>query len=412
MKGRISGLLWLLFWPVAIGSLLVRANYDQQKPLNNLDQQEAPSSTAISTPLFASLERFARLVDTSYCLGTTGIRKPFECLSRCKEFPNLTLVTAWSTGIFFGDSCGFIAVDHGSEQQPSNNASHGASATEEHGAIVVAFRGTYSITNTIVDLSTMPQKYVPYPSPDNGGDEPPKKPSHECTNCTVHMGFLHSWKNARDAVLPELKTLRDKYPNYPIQLVGHSLGGSVACLAALELKVSLGWDNVMVTTYGEPRVGNDGLASFIDDVFALRGDTDPENRMYRRVTHVDDPVPLLPPTEFGFRSHGGEIFISKSSLSPTENDVYFCTGDEDPQCSAGGDTSVRSVLHRLLHFFPTTKTSISSYAETMSFPTRLKLWQILFAHRDYFWRLGLCIPGGDPTNWGQNPYQPINPGEL
>ena len=25
-------------------------------------------------------------------------------------------------------------------------------------------------------------------------------------------------------------------------------------------------------------------------------------------------------------------------------------------------------------------------------PSRYKLWQLLFAHRDYFWRLGVCLP--------------------
>jgi hypothetical protein len=38
------------------------------------------------------------------------------------------------------------------------------------------------------------------------------------------------------------------------------------------------------------------------------------------------------------------------------------------------------------------------------FPARFKLWQLLFAHRDYFWRLGLCVPGGDPADWGREKY--------
>ncbi|KLU83657.1 hypothetical protein MAPG_02710, partial [Magnaporthiopsis poae ATCC 64411] len=38
-------------------------------------------------------------------------------------------------------------------------------------------------------------------------------------------------------------------------------------------------------------------------------------------------------------------------------------------------------------------------------PTRLKLWELFFAHRDYFWRLGLCVPGGDPADWGRDRYR-------
>jgi len=32
------------------------------------------------------------------------------------------------------------------------------------------------------------------------------------------------------------------------------------------------------------------------------------------------------------------------------------------------------------------------------------MWQLFFAHRDYFWRLGLCLPGGDPFDWGRDKY--------
>lgn len=337
----------------------------EDEPQRHLDAPASP--TSISARLFSELERLARFVDISYCIGNTGVRRPFSCVSRCNEFPSLSLATIWNTGFLMSDSCGFIAVDHG-ERRAEETTGDGAVGGK---AIMVAFRGTYSITNTVVDLSTIPQKYVPYPSPDHGGGELPEKPEHECTNCTVHMGFLQSWKMARREVIPTLAALTERHPDYPIHLVGHSLGGAVACLAALELKVSLGWDNVFVTTFGEPRVGNHDLARFVDAVFGLDGDSNLEERAYRRVTHYNDPVPLLPLGEWGYASHAGEIFIEKESLSPSEEDVHTCVGDEDDSCSAGRGGF-----------------------------TRYKLWQLFFAHRDYFWRLGLCVPGGDPANWG------------
>ena len=345
---------------------LIVGGFAQQSP-PQLDLDTSPSTTAISAPFFSELERLARLVDISYCIGNTGVRKPFKCVSRCSEFPSVTLVTTWNTGMLMSDSCGFVAVDHGERRDDGDNGEEPVG----HKAILVAFRGTYSIANTIIDLGTIPQKYVPYPSPDHGGGEPPEKPEHECKNCTVHMGFLHSWKMARRKVLPELLALRKRHPDYPIHLVGHSLGGSVACLAALELRVSLGWDNVVVTTFGEPRVGNDRFARFVDDVFHLDVGSRVEEGSYRRVTHYKDPVPLLPLEEWGYRPHAGEIFIEKESLPPTEEDVRTCAGDNDASCSAGSNGF-----------------------------TRYMLWQLFSAHRDYFWRLGLCVPGGDPANWG------------
>lgn len=367
------------------------------------------TSRQISTPLFATLERLARLVDITYCVGTTGVSRPFECVSRCNEFPTLSLETTWNTGVLLSDSCGYVAVDHGS--RPFGDTDGSNFPTRDGPAIIVAFRGTYSITNTIIDLSTVPQEYVPYPSPDDGG-ETPKEPEHTCNNCTVHMGFLESWRQARQLVLPELKKLREKYPSRPIQLVGHSLGGAVACLAALELKVSLGWDNLVVTTFGEPKLGNDGLARFVDEVFQLDGTDDLEKRLYRRITHKNDPVPLLPLAEWGYKAHAGEIHITKQDLSPSESDVRMCVGDEDPQCISGADDGLKQRLKQFLGLV-SLKAVRDGLAAEASFPARFKLWQLLFAHRDYFWRLGLCVPGGDPANWNRDKYgNPGEPGDL
>ncbi|ORY66439.1 Alpha/Beta hydrolase protein [Pseudomassariella vexata] len=368
----------------------------------------------ISVPFFASVERLARLVDIAYCVGTTGLSRPFECASRCKDFPTLDLVTTWNTGVLMSDSCGYIAVDHGANLQPEPTAkvygSDVSAVDKKHGAIIVAFRGTYSITNTVVDLSTVPQEYVPYPSPDDGGDQPPGDPKHNCDNCTVHMGFLASWKIAREDVLPTLKPLRTKYPDYPIYLVGHSLGGAVAALAALEMNVALGWDNLVVTTFGEPRVGNEGFVRFLNGVFDLAGEsTDVEKQTYRRLTHVDDPVPLLPLSEWGFRSHAGEIFISKSDLSPSPEDIWSCVGDYDPNCIAGSEGETLSVTRHVIAARDPQSSLWSSWIRKFwGFPSRLKLWQLLFAHRDYFWRLGVCVPGGDPLDWGRDRYPNIS----
>ena len=54
---------------------------------------EYGTSSPISSELFISLEELSRLVDVSYCVGTTGVQAPFECLSHCAEFPSLELVT-------------------------------------------------------------------------------------------------------------------------------------------------------------------------------------------------------------------------------------------------------------------------------------------------------------------------------
>ncbi|OTB06674.1 hypothetical protein M426DRAFT_318732 [Hypoxylon sp. CI-4A] len=377
------------------------------------DQYPIPGHGDISTPshvsagFFGSLERLSRLVDITYCVGTTGITPPFSCASRCNDFPTLDLVTTWNTGVLMSDSCGYIAVDHG----PTPHRASGPGSGRTHGAIIVAFRGTYSITNTVVDLSTIPQEYVPYPSPDPGDSGTPDEPKHTCRNCTVHMGFLSSWKTARTVVLPALEPLHKQYPDYPIYLVGHSLGGAVAALAALELKVISGWDNLVVTTFGEPRVGNGGFVEYLDSVFELEGvGSEIESQTYRRVTHVDDPVPLLPLSEWGYRSHAGEIFISKSDLPPELSDVRPCIGDYDPRCIASSAGERLRTTGQILAEEQARETSISTQG-IWDIPSRFKLWQLFFAHRDYFWRLGLCVPGGDPIDWGRDKYPNFTTGD-
>lgn len=56
----------------------------------------SPFEDATITPaLFVELEELARVVDISYCVGTTGlgIQKPFTCASRCGDFEGFELVT-------------------------------------------------------------------------------------------------------------------------------------------------------------------------------------------------------------------------------------------------------------------------------------------------------------------------------
>lgn len=360
--------------------------------------------TPVSAAIFESLEELARIVDISYCVGSTGIQKPFNCLGRCGDFKGFELITTWNTGPLLSDSCGYIALSH----EPFEKR------------VIVAFRGTYSIANTIADLSTRHAEYAPFPVDNNTGticgpsyedsgaqysstqfreqlerhaaDEP------DCKNCTVHSGFLSSWQNTRCVVVPHVERALARYPDYKLVLVGHSLGGAVAAIAALEFQAR-GYQP-RVTTFGEPRIGNRALNQYIDHKFNLNA-TSPEKALFRRVTHVDDPVPLLPLEEWGYEMHAGEIFISKSSLPPGRSDVLMCSGDADPACITGGADTAKAMDD-------SSDASEKLLTTNWGVPSRYKLWQLFFAHRDYFWRLGLCLPGGDPWDWNRGRHQMID----
>ncbi len=177
--------------------------------------------------------------------------------------------------------------------------------------------------------------------------------------------------------MPHIEKALAAFPDYQLTLVGHSLGGAVAALASLEFQAR-GW-HPQVTTFGEPRIGNQALSRYIDERFNLTR-PDSSDDMYRRITHVHDPVPLLPLEEWGYRAHAGEIFVSKYQLPPTVEDLERCDGDEDPACIAGPRASEMPSDARL------------NEGEMWHIPDRFKLWELFFAHRDYFWRLGLCLP--------------------
>jgi len=107
---------------------------------------------------------------------------------------------------------------------------------------------------------------------------------------------------------------------------GHSLGGAVATLAAAYLRAA--GNAVDLYTYGSPRVGNDAFANFVSAQAGLE----------IRVTHLDDPVPRLPPLLFSYRHTSPEYWLYDGGATTTNygvSDVKVCTGSANTACNAG-----------------------------------------------------------------------------
>ena len=101
----------------------------------------------------------------------------------------------------------------------------------------------------------------------------------------IHSGFKSTFETQPNGPGRDiLRYFRGKDPTR-VHIVGHSLGGALATLAA-ELVAGMGVSEVLLYTFGSPRVGNRGFAE------ALNGAVGPEN-IYR-VFHPADPVPMLP----------------------------------------------------------------------------------------------------------------------
>lgn len=231
---------------------------------------------------------------------------------------------------------------------------------------------------------------------------------------------MNAWRSTRTTILDTITAVKEQYPDYTLTLVGHYLGGAVAALAGTEMQLR-GWDPE-VTTFGEPRVGNHAFADYLDKVFGLDSE-DPKVWKFRRVTHIHDPVPLVPLTEWGYRMHGGEIYISRIELPFSASDVHYCEGASDTACISGAENpeiaaSLRRTTENGLHGSEKDQQVLSRPDNggqkegdgglesglqgliRLPFglvPPRFRLWELLYSHRDYFSRLGLCVPGGDPT---------------
>ena len=105
------------------------------------------------------------------------------------------------------------------------------------------------------------------------------------TGHRIHSGFKSAFDTQPDGPARDIvRYFRGKEPTR-VHIVGHSLGGALATLAA-ELVAGMGVAEVLLYTFGSPRVGNRGFAE------ALTGSVGADN-IYR-VFHPADPVPMLP----------------------------------------------------------------------------------------------------------------------
>ncbi|GMH46032.1 hypothetical protein BSKO_13996 [Bryopsis sp. KO-2023] len=168
--------------------------------------------------------------------------------------------------------------------------------------IVISFRGTSSMENIKTDLRFM---RVPHP--------PARGRFLLCTQPLIHEGFLESWtagglnvavlnKVVQIVVSPDFDR-----ENAQVLLTGHSMGGSLAVLAAFDVARYCGLSSSQIScyTFGAPRVGN---PTFAREYNKLIPDT-------WQVVNGNDMVPGIPK----FFKHVGKRVI----ITP-EGDMIVC----------------------------------------------------------------------------------------
>jgi len=146
----------------------------------------------------------------------------------------------------------------------------------------------------------------------------------------VHGGFGDAFDKSANAVYSAVQTTIASYPSASITVVGHSLGGAIAQLSVVSLRLKLGSSKTFkYVGYGVPRVGNPAWASYTDSLIPDK----------TRINNQDDIVPIVPGRFLGFLNGQGEIHITDSNQwlkCPGQDSTDAgCTIDYVPNVFAG-----------------------------------------------------------------------------
>jgi predicted lipase len=141
---------------------------------------------------------------------------------------------------------------------------------QQDGETVVAFRGTDSAENWMVDAAFFPRNFPLWPG-------------------KIHEGFALAMEGALASLLELLPP-----KGATVHLAGHSLGAALAILAAWHLK-QLGYEVAPLYLFGCPKLGGIIFQAAFDKAFTA----------YRFVNH-NDVVPHLPPRPAPYE-HVGEL---------------------------------------------------------------------------------------------------------
>lgn len=180
--------------------------------------------------------------------------------------------------------------------------------------LVVAFSGTATVRHALYDVHFR------------------KKRHSVGRGCAVHAGFRKLYKGVKRKVLEGIERGMKDFEVGEVVLTGHSLGGAMAYLLALDLLVSdssklLGDSPMTVVAFGAPRVGNAALVEVWRNAVKDRREKNGEqavreyavkafndgnefclclgSNVSRKVAGLTG-VPALPPASFGYRHFAAE----------------------------------------------------------------------------------------------------------
>ncbi|CAG8529287.1 3914_t:CDS:2 [Paraglomus occultum] len=256
----------------------------------------------------ANLRRYISYAAVTYCENNNDLEN-WNCGKHCNNTPGTEFVQAFSASRtfleFLGDNYGYIAVNH------------------EFLEIVIAFRGTTNLLNVAEDLYSIESAFQAEGVSYDGRSIAPAVSN----KIYVHKGFYDAWKSLKGKINDKLNSLIKQYRGYSVVVTGHSLGGAMAVLQAVDIKTTYPEIMPRLYTYNAPRVGNEYFAFHVDTVLTW----------IRRVVVETEPVshffhgPMISRTLeiYNWKHHKGEVWIADHTRK--KDATFKCAGDENKE---------------------------------------------------------------------------------
>ena len=197
------------------------------------------------------------------------------CCVAMKHIPNIDSMKESFTNEFNSFYTGSTLFDlYTCQWNSKKQAGFMALYNSELDTLFIAFRSTSTVLDYIYDLDI---RLYPWPYKCH---ECKKKytPISQLFNVRLHNGFLSKYHHIRDV----LHEFLDSYKHSKIVFTGHSLGGALAQIAALDIAMTFHTRNSVVT-FGSPKVGTRTFATMLEKYVSIY-----------RIAHPKDIVTSLP----------------------------------------------------------------------------------------------------------------------
>lgn len=191
--------------------------------------------------------------------------------------------------------------------------------------LVISFKGTASHQNVKTDLDFLKVVHPPKRSVNVLGHSEGLKEIKSTPR--VHRGFYDAWvgNGYNEKVLEKVQSFihKESSNEMKIHISGHSLGGALASLCAIDVYNLLQAENqsatdcISVYTFGQPRVGNRAFAV----------DYDAKIRNHFSIIHDQDPVARIP--KGNYKRNGARIIINQKGdliVNPTYLETHLMNG--------------------------------------------------------------------------------------